>query len=227
MMPAQLFVGAGHIERVIDRPEALLAQYRQDTGCSYLDYELRTSAHSVIPEDLAVTLLVNARVGPRAFLSLQHFGTTLKLDQLPQKPLEETSQEERRRIAQLIATMARWPGLAASVATKVLHKKRPDLIPILDNQAIFGAYMNEKWPQQRAHSESVKSEDWIFYALDWIAFDITRHENAPAWSVLQSIEPTRARIQLFDSVWWMYFRLKQPIAKKTLKSLLEDESSRM
>ena len=42
--------------------------------------------------------------------------------------------------------MAQWPGFAASVATKVLHKKRPGLIPVLDNQA-FGAYMNPNWPQ--------------------------------------------------------------------------------
>jgi putative NADH-flavin reductase len=33
------------------------------------------------------------------------------------------------------------------VATKVLHKKRPKLKPILDNEAIFGAYMNPKWPE--------------------------------------------------------------------------------
>jgi hypothetical protein len=36
--------------------------------------------------------------------------------------------------------MTSWPGFGASVATKTLHKKRPALIPVLDNMAIFGAY---------------------------------------------------------------------------------------
>lgn len=54
--------------------------------------------------------------------------------------LEQISQEEQRQVVKFIAQMAQLPGFAASVATKVLHKKRPDLILILDNQGVFGAY---------------------------------------------------------------------------------------
>ena len=36
--------------------------------------------------------------------------------------------------------MTSWPWVGASLATKTLHKKRPALIPVLDNMAIFGAY---------------------------------------------------------------------------------------
>ena len=42
-------------------------------------------------------------------------------------------------MAAVIAHIANWPGFGASLATKVLHKRFPALIPILDNQAIFGA----------------------------------------------------------------------------------------
>ena len=87
--------------------------------------------------------------------------------------------------------MAQFPGFAASVATKVLHKKRPDLIPILDNQAIFGAYMNPEWPQKRAREDSIKDLGRICSALDWIAFDINRPENLAAWGSPHSIEPAR------------------------------------
>lgn len=215
MTSVQLTVGADYIDRIILEANALLQQYRQDTGCYYLDYAPVTPQHLVVPEDLAVTLLVNSQVRWQAFRSLQIYGATIQLNVLPQKPLEQTTQEERRQVAKVIATMAQWPGFAASVATKVLHKKRPDLIPILDNQAIFGAYMNSKWPQQPARGDSVKREDWIFYALDWIAFDITRPENTDVWNILQRIEPSRTRIQLFDSVWWMYFRSIQPVQKQT------------
>jgi hypothetical protein len=138
-------------------------------------------------------------------------GKAIDLAQLPKKPLENTSHDEREKVAALIAQVAQLPGFAASVATKVLHKKRPALIPILDNQAIFGAYMYPEWPQRPARGDSVKSQDMITTALDWIAFDLNRPENTSAWSVLKEIEPARSHIQLFDSVWWMYFRTMQPV----------------
>ena len=203
-------VGAGHIDRVIPDAGELLHRYRIATGCFYLDYQPITPPDVIVPEDIAVTLLLNSRVGWKAFHSLQEHSKTIDLSCLPLKNLEETSPDERRQIASVIATMAQLSGFAASVDTKVLHKKRPDLIPILDNQAIFGAYMNPDWPQKPARTNSIKSLDWIFNALDWIAFDLNRPENASVWINLHSIEPTRSRIQLFDSVWWMYFRTIQP-----------------
>jgi hypothetical protein len=60
------------------------------------------------------------------------------------------------------------PGVAASVATKMLHKKRPALIPIMDNEAILGAYMSETWPEQRASMDSVYWPSRIREALAWI-----------------------------------------------------------
>jgi hypothetical protein len=60
------------------------------------------------------------------------------------------------------------------LATKTLHKKRPGLIPILDNQAIFGAYMNPLWPEKRSLMDTIKAVPRIKQALDWIAADITR-----------------------------------------------------
>jgi hypothetical protein len=211
MSSVQLILGAGYLDRIIPNADELLRQYRADTGCWYLDYESSISKTILMPEDLTVTLLVNSQVGWRAFRSLQEHGATIDLSGLPNNPLEQTTSEERRSIATLIAEMATWPGFAASVATKVLHKKRPDLIPILDNQAIFGAYMSKDWPGRAARRESVRSADWIFPALDWIAFDIIRPENTAAWEALHTIEPTRTRIQLFDSVWWMHFRNIQPV----------------
>jgi len=212
MSSISLTVGAGHIERVVPDAGELLRQYRNDTGYLYLDYQPITPPDKIVPEDLAVTLLVNSQVGLRAFRSLQVHGNTIDLTCLPEKPLEQTSLEERRQIAGLIAQMAQLPGFAASVATKVLHKKRPSLIPILDNKAIFGAYMNPDWPNKPARGESIKSQDLICNALDWITFDLNRPENTPVWSKLHSIEPARSRIQLFDSVWWMYFRKIQPVS---------------
>ena len=214
MSSISLTVGAGYIDRVIHDADELLRRYRNDTGCLYLDYQPITPPDEIVPEDIAVTLLINSQVGWRAFHSLQEHGRTIDLSHFPEKPLEETSPEERRQIASVIATMAQLPGFAASVATKVLHKKRPDLIPVLDNQAIFGAYMNPDWPQKPARAESIKRQDWICNSLDWITFDLNRPENNSVWGSLHSIESARSRIQLFDSVWWMYFRTIQPVVRR-------------
>lgn len=214
MSSITLIVGAGQIDRVIPNANDLLQQYRSDIGFFYLNYKPITPQNKVVPEDLAVTLLVNSQVGWRAFRSLQEYGEAIELAHLPGKPLEQSSAEEREQIATVIARLAQLPGFAASVATKVLHKKRPTLIPILDNQAIFGAYMNPDWPQKPARGDSIKSQDRICTALDRIAFDLNRPENASAWIHLHDIEPERSRIQLFDSVWWMYFRLIQPVTRE-------------
>jgi hypothetical protein len=76
---------------------------------------------------------------------------------LPDCALEDSDDGERQAVCDVICTVIAWPGFAASVATKVLHKKRPALIPILDNEAIFGAYMSPTWPERRASMDSVYS----------------------------------------------------------------------
>jgi Family of unknown function (DUF6308) len=191
--------------------EQLLVAYRADDGLRYLDWQPSTDPDQLMPEDLAVTILINSRVGPAAFKSTQDHGAELDLAQLPDMPLEETSADMRRQVAHLIAHVAQWDGFAASVATKILHKKRPPLIPIPDNQAIFGAYMNPKWPQQRSTTESVYKETHIHEALEWIWTDLTRPENTDAWAALSEIEPTRSRIELFDMVWWEHFQRLEPV----------------
>jgi len=78
--------------------------------------------------------------------------------------------------------------------------------------AIFGAYMNPLWPEKRALAETIKAVPRIKEALDWIATDITRRENEQVWKRLQEAEPRRSRIELFDMVWWMYFRQVEPVS---------------
>jgi hypothetical protein len=207
----ELIVGAGHIGRQLAAADDLLAAYRADDGLRYLDWRPSTDPNQLVPEDLAVTILINSRVGPAAFKSVQDHGAELDLTKLSDIPLEETSSGMRGQVAHLIVQVTGWDGFAASVATKVLHKKRPRLIPILDNQAIFGAYMNPHWPQQRSATDSVYAKTRIRDALEWVWIDLTRLENTGAWAALSAIEPARSRIELFDMVWWEHFRRLQPV----------------
>ena len=195
-----LTLGAGRHDRQVADAEALLVAYRQDTGTRYLDRVPCTPANQLVPEDLAVTILINSRVGSTAFAAVQDLGSGLDLAALPDRSLQNTTTDERQQVAELIAEVARWPGFAASVASKVLHKKRPALIPIIDNQAIFGAYMNPLWPNSPSLAESVYAASRIREALDWIAIDITRDENRDTWNALAAIEPSRTRIDC--STWF-------------------------
>lgn len=207
----RLTVGGGVVERVLEDAEALLEGYRTDDGIRYLNYEPSTDPDRLMPEDLAVTILINSRVAGRAFKSVQDHGEGLRLPALPDVPLEESSPTDRDAVADLVAEVASWDGFAASVATKILHKKRPRLIPILDNEAIFGAYMNPRWPEQRASQDSVYARSRIREALEWIATDLTRSDNQATWSRLSAEEGKRSRIELFDMVWWVHFRQRQPV----------------
>jgi uncharacterized protein DUF6308 len=206
--PLQLTYGARKLDRVVSGADALLREWREkerDFGQLYLEYEPVTPRDQVVLEDLAVTMLVNSRVEARQAMGFFRNCASLDLSGLPEKPLGATSESERAEVASLIGVMTSWPGVGASVATKTLHKKRPELIPMLDNMAIFGAYMNPRWPEQRAKEDTVKAVARIKEALDWIAVDVSREENEEAWRQLEGLDPERTRIELFDMVWWMFF----------------------
>ena len=78
-------------------------------------------------EDRAVTMLINSRVAAQSPTSVYRNGTALDLGSLPDKALEETTNEDREFVASVIGTMTSWPWVGASLATKTLHKKRPAL----------------------------------------------------------------------------------------------------
>lgn len=204
----ELIFGAGKLDRRVHDVDGLLRDWREkerDFGQLYLEHEPITSRDRVFVEDLAVTMLINSRVEARQAMGVVRNGASLDLTVLPDKALGETTDSERQVVAEVVAAMTTWPGVGASVATKTLHKKRPRLIPVLDNMAIFGAYMNPLWPEKPALADTIKAVTRIKEALDWITADVTRPENERGWARLEEIEPTRSRIELFDMVWWLYF----------------------
>jgi hypothetical protein len=207
----QLHLGVQN--HLIQNANALLLAYRSDPGYSYYCYKPQTPPDRVVLEDLAITLLMNSRAGLEAARSLIEKGHSIDLSILPKKPLAQTTPQERETLAIVISELARLKGFAASLATKLLHKKRPALIPILDNQAIFGAYLNPAWPTHRSSQDSVKDLNRIISALNQITFDLTRPENILIWEQLEQIEPRLTRIEIFDSIWWMYFRKVEPVKR--------------
>jgi hypothetical protein len=120
----EVVLGGGAIDRHLHDAVALLRGYREDEGTRYLNQVPITSPDRLVPEDLAVTMLINSRVGLRAYKSVQDLAPALDVSVLPTTPLEEATAEQRALVADVVARVAHWPGFAASVASKVLHKKR-------------------------------------------------------------------------------------------------------
>jgi len=211
---ARLVLGAGTIDRVVCRCEEKLRCFSEnEDGYAYLIHRPATPPNVLVPEDLAVTLAFNSNATGRAFRSLMERASEVDLEALPDRALEDTSDSERDHVARMLTEIASWPGFKASLATKTLHKKRPHLIPVLDNRAIFGAYLKPKWPGVPSSGNSVADVCCIRLALDSIATDLNRPENLAAWRILQGVMPQRSRIEIFDMVWWMYFREYEPQAK--------------
>ncbi len=212
-MTTTVVYGSGHLPRNVEDAEALLLGFAaMDEGRGALYYDLPVvRSDRVQPEDLGMTLLMNSRADGRAFQTLSREASAIDLSQLPNVSLLETNLEQRRQVAALVAQIAGWRAFGASVATKLLHKKRPALIPILDNQAVFGAYMNPRWPAGPSRTETIKSAERILEALEWIARDLALDANRESWLQLGTVRPNWTRVEIWDAVWWAYFRSKEPV----------------
>ena len=191
----------------IQNVELLVAQYEscwRETGSDYLDWT--SNAQVLGPEDLAVTLAMNSQAKGLAFRTLAVHGPQLsKLLQTVPVGLALESPEATLNVLENVSALiaevsetgraSRGKGLSAlpneigiSLATKLLHKKRPELLPVLDNQAIFRDYLNVGEPPTGR-----KAKSSVLKALQEIQADLRRPKNAPAWKSLHAEAFKRGR----------------------------------
>lgn len=101
------------------------------------------------------------------------------------------------------------PGVRAressSLATKILHPKRPATIPVLDNVAIYGTLLNSDWDPSKGlpRGHGTRDPGRIAAALDAVHQVVADPAHALAWQALQRAWPF-TRIELFDMIWWSY-----------------------
>jgi hypothetical protein len=63
----ELVVGGGKLDRRLENVEAFVDAYPTDDGLRYLDYRPLTPPDCMVPEDLAVTILISPRVAGTVF----------------------------------------------------------------------------------------------------------------------------------------------------------------
>jgi hypothetical protein len=116
----RLIVGAGKINRVIEDAEKKLIKYRDDDGIFYLNHQANTPHDRVVPEDMAITVHVNSvwnlAALKKCLRRIADNGPSIDLGCLPEKPLEQTSPEERVLLAELIEKMANWNDFGTATA---------------------------------------------------------------------------------------------------------------
>ena len=208
-MHSQLFV-RGHL---ISEPVKLIEWYDGQVlrGPTYFAYSPKTPSDTLLLEDLGVAVLLEGRPQSRAAMELALLSDDQRdLRAVPRTALHLSTPGDREAILQAILKLVALPGFASSLATKILHKKRPAAVPILDNRAIYGSLMSETWkPGMDPKANSVRFGPSIGRALETIYSIVADPRNEPAFVDLEEHFSNLSRIQLFDKIWWAFIRSEE------------------
>ena len=201
----RLIAGRHTLESV----QTLLEQYqlKVSRGPTYYAYRPTTDCNWVTVEDLGLAVLFEGQPRSRAAQTL--VDTPVNVSRIPSIPLHETSEADRAVIVDGIMELVgrRGSGFASSLATKVLHKKRPATVPVLDNAAIYATLCSATWERGTVpRGATVRDHKRIAEALGRVHAVVSDPANTAAWETLESEWLTLTRIEVFDMAWWAYVR---------------------
>ncbi len=173
-------------------------------GPTYYQTTSTTPEDIVSLEDLGFAVLF---VGRPSSLAARSLATTrVDIGTVPHKPLHMLDDDGRKAVVDAVMDIVGLDGFGSALATKVLHKKRPATVPVLDNKAIFGTYLDDTWiPGQSTwpkRSVTVRGQTQIADAVNKVARDLAHSPNAGAWTQLEREFSQFTRVELFDMVWW-------------------------
>ena len=132
----------------VEDPDELLLSYVEPDGpYAYPAYDtlVTNGAPDLVDGDLLAPTLLGAQVDYARFVLLKRMLPALRegMTGLPDTPLEDTDDAGIAEVARCFAVLdepvfAR-AGARGTIVSKVLHRKRPDLIPLYDSR-IWTAY---------------------------------------------------------------------------------------
>lgn len=223
-----LVLGGKSIAHPLEYLRAYRHCRRQDTGAVYLDRP--SNPDTIGLDDVGMSVLMNSQATATTARTVVLFGADMaKLLALVPKGVnleDPAAPQHFGAIADLIEAMTTLGreetparekgdplgnGIGISRATKMIHLKRPGLIPVLDNEAIFDLYCGTKEAEEKVGRNSrpyveggtVKGRE-LSGALAVIRADLLREENKLAWRALATEEPRWTRLQHLDAVWWIH-----------------------
>jgi len=150
---------------------------------AYYDAIPSVDAHRIQPLDVLVTVAMNSFVNDAAKVRGVHQGMAANVDHLLHTLPEDANlvdlERWREPLRELLHAAIQVRGVLIPVATKVLHRKRPSLIPMLDN-VVLGYYLNTDAHRvllPRAQDKA-KATDVAMTALDLFRADLVRGGDA-------------------------------------------------
>lgn len=136
---------AGTLE--VEHPDEVLLDYVDvRNGYAYPAYDLLVTngEPTLVDGDLLAPVLMGVHIDPSRFSLLREMLPALEaVAELPEVSLEEADDDHVMCVAGLFGILdePRYAGrgVRGTIVSKVLHRKRPDLVPIYDSR-IFEAY---------------------------------------------------------------------------------------
>ncbi len=143
-MPSLLLCG-GALE--VPDAEAILLEYvdpASDTSYPAYDRLVTNGSDQLVDADLLAPGLLQAPVDRSRFRVLSGMLPALqRVGSLPKVALQDAGDDDIAAVAQLFDVLDndlyRRGGVRGTIVAKVLHRKRPDLVPLYDSR-IFAAY---------------------------------------------------------------------------------------
>jgi hypothetical protein len=131
----------------VEHPDAVLLDYVDvRNGFAFPSYDrlVTNGSATLVDGDLLAPNLIGAEVDRGRFALLREMLPALAgVADLPRVPIEEADDDAIGAVADLFAVLDQAPyagkGVRGTILSKVLHRKRPDLVPLYDSR-IFESY---------------------------------------------------------------------------------------
>lgn len=208
-----LHVGGFDVE--VEHARTLIDQYVHPadgivTGFGHYDH-LATGAPAtgpLIDADLLAPNLLNAPVDLKRFAALQDLRDEMQaaLDPIPaHADLAEADDETIELLGPLFAVLdslaASRRGIGPVIYSKVLHRKRPGLVPIIDTNVMW-CYCHDH--ERHAPVPIQRGRNWADFTLALAYAMRTDLQHAPAsWTELAAVaSPSMTRLRALDIVAW-------------------------
>ena len=167
--------------RITNPDQRLLTFCRAEYA--YYDAIPSTDANHIEPLDVLVTVAMNSFVNDAAKVRRVHGGLAANCDALLPALPESADLVEldrwREPLRDLLHAAIQAPSVLIPVATKVLHRKRRSLIPMLDN-VVLGHYLStdEHRMLLPRTQDKGKGADVAMIALDLFRADLVHADGA-------------------------------------------------
>ena len=193
---------------VVEQPDQVLLDYLDvRNGYAYPAYDnlLTNGTPALVDGDLLAPALIGVHMDAGRFGLLREMLPALEaVADLPAVPLHEADEDHILCVAGLFGILdePRYAGrgVRGTVVSKVLHRKRPDLVPLYDSR-IFEAYTA---PGVLPRSTDRAWADFIFDLCRQMRDDL--QAEAPAFDALEALAAEEgnavSRLRILDILVW-------------------------